>query len=114
MSAREARVYNGVTVQLYDLANELGVITDVLVERCTILGPAVLAWDNIHISNCAWATDDMRALLWPVSRDRTTVVGALHLRDAAIMDSTFKGVGIAIHEDAIEDFLRNHVTYPQP
>lgn len=99
------RIFTNQTLRLHELADDEGYISNVLVQDCTILGPAVLAWGGINLTNCSYSGSDVESVIWPVARTRHTVVGAFMARESSFENCQFVGVGIAMPEDEIASFL---------
>ena len=81
-------------------------IEGVTFEKCTIVGPAVLASvdGSITLTRGKWDVP-FDNLLWPISPDRPQpIVGAIGLVDCHFFDCTFLGIGLAIPEEHVERF----------
>lgn len=104
MTQGEPRVLHKQDVRLNDLADAEGYISNLLVQDCTVYGPAVVVFGGVNFTGCTF-DPDAESVLWPVQRGRATVTGALMFRNCSFENCRFVGVGLAVPEDDVPGFL---------
>ena len=92
------RIYRNESVRLSDLTALEDVVDGVTFANCEILGPAVIVLlGDTHVNGCHWS-GDAEAVIWP-AHGRTSVVGAIGLKDCVISQCQFYRVGIFVPDE---------------
>lgn len=104
--AEATRVLSDIEVRPWEIADEVGRVSDTRFEACTILGPAVFLLQPAVLNQCIYLpNDDLRSLIWPVSEGRRRVTGAFAFTGCEFTACRFIGVGFAMPEAQVEGFL---------
>lgn len=101
-------VYSGETVRLTDLVlSDQPSIDGVTFEDCRIEGPAVMVFEpysGTTLSDCDLGGEPV-GLFWHIPAERDYVIGGLFVRNCRFHRCTFHGVGMAGHDEFLNQLI---------
>ena len=88
-------VYHGRVVRLCQLAGDEAIIDGFEFTDCFVRGPAVVVVQGETTFAHSTFRGDPESLLWEISPERSSVIGAILLTNCVFNECTFEGVGFA-------------------
>ena len=96
-------VYEDRVIRMCDFAGPQSTIEGYTFNNCFVRGPAVIVVQNDTFSNSTFQGDP-EAMLWPILPPRTSVIGAILVKDCTFERCVFSNVGFAGPPEFIESF----------
>jgi hypothetical protein len=96
------------TVRIADLAIAGPVLDGLEATNVNFLGPAIVALlpGSLSISGVTVAEASIGSIIWEIEDDRTTITGAIGLRNVTLQNCSFASVGFAVTSANMHTFLQ--------
>jgi hypothetical protein len=98
---------NGGTYKIADLVGSEFILDGLNATDVVFIGPAVLALlpGNLELTDTR-TSNNIEALLWEIEKGRTTVTGAIGIRNCTFTRCVFDGIGFAGPSDTLAQFTQ--------
>jgi hypothetical protein len=108
-----SKEYHDTDVDFAELVRKYGdVLEGFRFERCHLKGPVVLLVEGGFTLRSNEIEGDPDAFLWPISKDREAVIGAVAIKDSTFENCVFSKVGLAGYPDFLEQLRQSIEAQP--